>query len=168
MSAQPSFQPLPDAWVRRLFERFAEVYGAQKSAAMWVDVGMERLIPVWAEALGRFDAQTLAAAVRALPDRESMWPPTLPEMVALCREQRVRPEHRAALPAPPRTAEQLQAGRERMDVALAEIGRPPRRDPAEWAYRVIKRYRSGDQVVAHASYKIAIEALKNLGREVPQ
>lgn len=166
MSAQQSFQPLPDAWVRRLFERFAEVYGSQKAAAMWADVGIDRLAPVWAEALGRFDAATLASAVRALPERESMWPPTLPEMVALCRDQRIRPEHRLALPVPERTDEQLKAGRDRMDAAMSSIGRQLQRDPAAWAYRVIERYRGGDRSVAHASYKIACEALRNLGREV--
>jgi hypothetical protein len=163
MSAPPSSPPLPDAWVRRLFERFAEVYGAQKATAMWSDVGMDRLVPVWAEALARFDASTLAAAVRALPERESMWPPTLPEMVALCREQREPAIHRRALPPPSRTRTDIAVGREKLDAMLAAIGKPERGDRAAWAYRVIERYKAGDGM-SHCSYKFAVEALQNLGR----
>jgi hypothetical protein len=125
------YQPLPDAWVRRLFERFAELYGAQKVAAMWGDVGTDRLVPVWAETLGKFDAATLAAAVKAMPEREAMWPPTLPEFVALCREQQVRPEHRRALPVPKRSDAEIAAGAEQMAKIRAMLAGATKRVPHE-------------------------------------
>lgn len=163
MSAQPSFQPLPDAWVRRLFERFAQVYGSQKSAAMWSDVGIDKLAPVWAEALGKFDVSTLTAAVRALPERDSPWPPTLPEMVALCREQMPHPEHRRLLPPPPRTDSDVRVGRERLDDMLAAIGKPKKGDRLAWAYRVLERHKAKDGI-ADCTYRFAVEALQNTGR----
>lgn len=128
MSRQQT-QPLPDSWVLRLFARFAEVYGSQKTAAMWGDVGVDSLVPVWAEALGRFDAATLGAAVRAMPERDSAWPPTLPEFVAMCRDQRVRPEHMPALPVPKRTPEEIAAGAEQMQRIREMLGRATKRVP---------------------------------------
>lgn len=129
MSNQPHCQPLPDAWVRRLFERFAEVYGSQKVASMWGDVGIDKLVPVWAQTLGKFDVPTLTAAVQAMPERDSMWPPTLPEMVALCREQQVRPEHRRALPVPKRSDAEVRAGAEQMAKIRAMLAKATKRVP---------------------------------------
>jgi hypothetical protein len=106
---------MSDALVRRLFARFAELYGAQKVAAMWGDVTIDALSPVWAKALSVYDVKTVAAAVHALPHRESAWPPTLPEFTALCREQIKPAAHRPALPVPKRTAEEIAAGAAQMD-----------------------------------------------------
>ena len=122
-------QPIPDAWVRKLHARFAELYGAQKCAAMWGDVTIDAMIPPWAHALGQFDRTVLAAAVEALPNRESAWPPTLPEFVALCREQIKRPEHMLALPVPPRTQEEIAAGAEQMARIRSMLGRAVKRVP---------------------------------------
>jgi hypothetical protein len=146
--------------VLRLFARFAEVYGSQKTAAMWGDVGVDSLVPVWAEALGRFDAATLGAAVRAMPERDSAWPPTLPEFLALCRAQKVRPEHVQALPLPQRTAEEVAAGAERLAAAKSAAGVSTRRagDKA-WAMRVIERAAAGDKALAPITVQIAREAL---------
>jgi hypothetical protein len=86
---------------------------------------------VWAETLGKFDAATLAAAVKAMPEREAMWPPTLPEFVALCREQQVRPEHRRALPVPKRSDAEIAAGAEQMAKIRAMLAGATKRVPHE-------------------------------------
>jgi len=154
--------------VRRIFERFGQIYGAQKTAGMWGSVGMDRVVPVWAEALGQFDRATIAAAMRALPDRDSAWPPTLPEMLTLCREQITRPEHMRALPVPDRTVAEINAGREQMDRIASTVTAHPARDPLQWAYRIIERQKAGDQQLANISYRFALEAMRNTGREVPK
>ena len=123
-------QPIPDAWVRRLHLRFNELYGAQKVAAMWGDVTIDALIPAWAHALGQFDRSVIGAAVEALPDRDSAWPPTLPEFVALCREQIKRPEHMLALPVPPRTQDEIAAGAAQMRRIREMLGGAVKRMPA--------------------------------------
>lgn len=165
----PQFSALPDRAVDRLFARFSAMYGDAAMKRMWglQDVGAVKSI--WAQSLGRFDFAQISAGLQALEDAGSTFPPALGEFVAACRSKPavVPPEHRKLLPPPDRTPEEIAAGHA-MAKRIASAVRPDqKRDPAAWAYRVIARYRSGDRVVAHASYKGALEALHNLGREVP-
>jgi hypothetical protein len=121
---------MSDVLVRRLFARFAELYGAQKVAAMWGDVTIDALSPVWAKALSVYDVKTIAEAVHALPHRDSAWPPTLPEFMALCREQ-IKPDaYRPALPVPNRTKAEIAAGREQMDRIKSLLRGAVKRVPA--------------------------------------
>ena len=135
----------------------------------WVEQDADAVKAIWARALGRVELPAIATGLQALEDAGSTFPPALGEFVAACRSKPavVPPEHRKLLPPPDRTPEEIAAGHA-MAKRIARAVRPDQpRDPAAWAYRVIARYRSGDRVVAHASYKSALEALHNLGREVP-
>lgn len=160
---------LPDAAVERLFARFAAMYGDGAMRRMWGQQDADAVKAIWARALGRVELPAIATGLQALEDAGSTFPPALGEFVAACRSKPavVPPEHRKLLPPPDRTPEEIAAGHA-MAKRIARAVRPDQpRDPAAWAYRVIARYRSGDRVVAHASYKSALEALHNLGREVP-
>lgn len=160
---------LPDAAVERLFARFAAMYGDGAMRRMWGQQDADAVKAIWARALGRVELPAIATGLQALEDAGSTFPPALGEFVAACRSKPavVPPEHRKLLPPPDRTPEEIAAGHA-MAKRIASAVRPDQpRDPAAWAYRVIERYRGKDRAVAHASYKCALEALHNLGREVP-
>jgi len=104
-SARPGAdrQPLPAAWIDRLFARFTAFYGSQKVGTMWVDAGMAEVKAVWAEQLARFEPASIAGALQRLVDGGNQWPPTLPEFVELCRQaalDRKAAERFELLPAP--------------------------------------------------------------------
>lgn len=120
-------QPLPVAWVERIFERFTACYGHQKIAAMWTGADPESVKSAWAEKLGGFPPDALAAAVYAVGDAHPSWPPTLGEFRELVRA-RIGVQHRRALPVPSRTADEIAAGRAQMDAIKSMLGRRPRRD----------------------------------------
>jgi hypothetical protein len=169
MQAPPTSAGLPERAVERLFARFTAMYGQGAMKRMWLDMPLAEVKSVWADSLSRFTMPELLAGLRYLEDAGSTFPPTLPEFVAACRR---KPEptpaaHRPLLAPPPRTPEEIAAGHALAQRIAAQVSSGPRRDPAASAYRVIERYRSGDKVVSHAAYKGAIEALENLGREVP-
>lgn len=107
---------LPSQAVDRLFARFTAIYGAQKMASAWGNVDVAERNAVWAEALGRYELLTIGEAVRELAEDGNGWPPTLPEFVAIVRAKAepIPAMHRAALPVPRRTAEEIAAGAEQM------------------------------------------------------
>lgn len=156
-----SHEPLPSAWVDRLFSRFVAMYGSQKVGAMWADSDRDEVKAVWAEALGRFAGQTIAAAVRGLIDSGSQWPPTLPEFSEACRVAAVnRRDQALALAAPGGTV----TTREEAAEILAKIGyqapAKPKVDPKAWAHRVLARAAAGDESLALESIRMAERALK--------
>jgi len=151
--------------VDKLFLWFTTIYGSQKMMTAWDNVPAPERAAVWARTLGKFPPKTVYAAMHELAENGTAWPPTLPEFVALVRAKLPQPMHMKALPLPDRTADEVAAGAAQMAAIRDSVGQ--KNDPAAWAYRVIQRYRSGDSVVAHSSYKLAQQALKNLGREVP-
>lgn len=169
MSSLHSSAALLDRATERLFARFAAMYGDAAMKRMWGQQSPEAVKAIWANSLGRFDVQAIMAGLRNLEDAGNTFPPTLPEFMAACRRKpEGTPEaHRPLLPPPARTAEEIAAGKAMADRIVAAMSSRPQRDPAAWAHKVISRYRGGDRSVAHASYKIAQEALQNLGREVP-
>lgn len=77
---------LPDAWVDRLFQRFATAYGTEKFTSLWRTQDMRDVKALWATELGRFTRDEVAHAVALLGEKHPSWPPTLFEFVALCRE----------------------------------------------------------------------------------
>lgn len=83
---------------------------------MWAGTDIEEVKRVWSEALGRYPREALSEAVLALPEEHGAWPPTLPEFVAIVRRKAepVAAMHRAALPVPKRTPEEVAAGAEQM------------------------------------------------------
>ena len=153
--------PLPSAWVDRLFSRFVAMYGSQKVGAMWADADRDEVKGVWADALGRFTGETIAAAVRGLIDSGSQWPPTLPEFSEACRVAAVnRRDQALALAAPGGTV----TTREEAAEILARIGyqapAKPKVDPKAWAHRILARAAAGDQSLALESIRMAERAIK--------
>ena len=143
----------------------AATYGRQRLGTMFADQDPDMVKAVWGRALASLPADALITAMNKLSEQAWTWPPTLPEFTAFVREQIPHAAHVPALPVPDRTTSEIQLGAVQMAAIRESVA--PKKDPAQWAYKVIERYRAGDQVVAHASYKIALEALHNLGREIP-
>ena len=91
MSSQ--HQPLPASWVDRLFARFSAAWGFQKTGVMFPVESHEAVRALWAEQLGRFQPESIRAALQAEIDSGREWPPTLPEFLHLCiQAQRVVPK----------------------------------------------------------------------------
>lgn len=151
--------------IDRLFSRFIAIYGAQKTATAWGNGDATERALVWHQALSKYPMATVGDALRELAEIGTGWPPTLPEFVALVKAKLPQPMHMKALPVPDRTTDEIAAGAAQMASIRDAVA--PKKDNAAWAYRVIERYKAGDSVVAHASFKIACEALHNLGREIP-
>lgn len=154
-------EPLPRAWLDRLFARFSAMYGTQKVMAMWADSDLDEVKTVWAEALGKYSGESIARAVRSLIDSGSQWPPTLPEFSEACRVSAVnRRDTAPALPAPAGKV----ISREEAAEILAKIGysapEKPRVDPKAWAHRVLARAAAGDQSLALESIRMAERAIK--------
>lgn len=99
-----------------VIRKFTTLFGVQKMRAQWhrdfsgsqeakaakLAGWMAEIEQDWQDQLDRFSEQTILAALQALVDKGSEWPPTLPEFVRLCRDH-MRPESQPvakALPAP--------------------------------------------------------------------
>lgn len=123
-----SLEPLPDAWIGKIFDTMSVMYGS-RFAAMWADSDAEKVRAMWAEKLGGFRKapEAIRYALDALDDHP--WPPTLPEFLALCRKA-PKPETRALMHLP--DAEELQRI---MGIAEAAAQRmnPNQGDPLRWA-----------------------------------
>ncbi len=87
--AKPS--ALPEPWIERLFSKFEAIYGARFADA-WKGCNLANVKVVWAEVLGGYSREELAAGVAKCLSRD--WPPTLPEFLKLCRPPI---DHHAAL-----------------------------------------------------------------------
>lgn len=169
MDAQTTFQPLPHRAIDRLFARFAAMYGDAAMKRMWGQQQPDAVKGIWGDSLGRFTVEQILVGLRALEESGVTFPPSLPEFVAICKRRPppvVAAHQPFALPAP-RTEGDIVAAREKVERLVATVGREPKHDPAEWAYKAIRRYRGGDKGVADCSYRFALEALTNLGREIP-
>lgn len=82
LASSTSTNPLPEAWVERLFERMLLDYG-KKFADQWEKADMDKLIAHWARELAGYSGAEIKRGLDALATRE--WPPTLPEFKKLCR-----------------------------------------------------------------------------------
>ena len=89
---------LPDSWIEKLFQKFEDWYGA-KWAAQYGDFPRERVKATWAEELGGFASQGDAIAQAINAQKNSPFPPTLPEFLVLCREAAKRIGNGAKVPA---------------------------------------------------------------------
>jgi hypothetical protein len=135
----------------------AATYGRQRVGTMFADQDPELVKKVWGRALSALPQDAIAAAVNALPAQTWTWPPTLPEFCALVRDQVQRPEHRPALPVPSRPAEQIAVGAEKMAALKAAV--TDRKDPRDWARKVLQRHADGDSSLAPVTIQFAREAL---------
>ncbi|WP_033474887.1 hypothetical protein [Bordetella bronchiseptica] len=75
-------QALPTPWVKKLFQRFAAMYG-DKLPKMWGRVPEDEMHAIWAEDLAGYTGEEISVGLQACKQRE--WPPTLPEFLRLCR-----------------------------------------------------------------------------------
>lgn len=131
-TSQPSQFALPDAWIERLFDNMAAMYGS-KFADLWRGTDPEKVRAMWAEKLAGFSdkPQAIKAALAALDERP--FPPTLPEFLQLCREAAKRTG--TAHPALPFKAdpEKAKAATARLMAQLS--GKAEDYDPLLWAKR---------------------------------
>lgn len=73
---------MPSAWIDRLFDRLAAMYGA-RFADMWRGASMATIKATWAEDLGDYTVEEIKQGIEACKRKE--WPPTLPEFLTMCR-----------------------------------------------------------------------------------
>lgn len=152
-TARPS--ALPDAWIDRLFMRFAVLYG-KHWLDMWAGIPMEQVKAAWASELASVPAERFGPALQAV----GKFPPTLPEFVALCKPQPPIPSpayHRALLPSQKGAPPSAEVQRE-IDTLLAGWG--GRSDPKKWAREILAEAKAGRYRYAYG-IECATEALLN-------
>lgn len=138
--------PLPPAWVDRIFGRFSAIWGAQKLGATYPVESQAEVRAVWGEQLGRFSGETIGRAIQEQIDSGREWPPTLSEFVECCRLTAVaRAQHQPAqlLPAPEIDREATAVDREIAQQLIAAVKPKPGR---EWAAKIIARADAGEPV----------------------
>lgn len=142
-SPSPTRPVLPSAAVDRVFERMLAIFGVQRMAAAWGDVPADERRAVWGAAVaravwspepapgGRFDLESIGAALDELAAEPTSWPPSSGEFADRCERFAQRPGRRLpALPVPRRTEAELQRGREQMDRIKAMLAGTLRRPRA--------------------------------------
>jgi hypothetical protein len=75
-------EPLPTAWIEKLFERMTALYGS-KFADMWRGTDPEQVKALWSQELGKLSREEVTKGAQALMTLE--WPPSLPQFINLCR-----------------------------------------------------------------------------------
>ncbi len=141
-----SHQPLPRAWVDRIFARFIAAFGVAKLVAMWPEDTHEAVKDAWGHQLGRFAPETIRVALQYVIDSGREWPPTLPEFVEQCRLSSLgRAQHAPAnaLPRPDVPREVVDENLRRIDASVRSVKPKPDR---EWAQRILTRIAAGEVV----------------------
>ena len=153
---------LPSAWIARLFSRFQAAYG-NRMQTMWKDADPQEVQALWAAELSAFDAVDIRTALAAMGHAYPEYPPTLYEFRNLCRDAArsrsqltARVEHtRYGGPSPVVLA------------AIHELTKDPltrKRDPRDWARKILKREQEGERVTMYA-LQCAREALGLCGSD---
>ena len=128
---------LPNAWIDRLFDRLAAIYG-KHWIDLWADVPMADVKDAWAEGLRGCDGDQIKAGLNhAMLNLK--FPPTLPEFVTLCHAFRKAVEPVPQLAGPPASADQVA----RVTALAGTVGKP-KEDSRKWARRIMERQKSGD------------------------
>ena len=128
---------LPSAWIDRLFERFALMYGNQW-LAKWQGLDLAAVKSAWSEDLAFASADQIRRALdhcRA----NNPHPPSSPEFVGLCRAFAPAMDTRRALPnyATEEMPPEVRA-------AIARVLEPgKKRDPKDWAREVLYLHEQG-------------------------
>jgi hypothetical protein len=142
---------LPSAWVDRLFERFAAMYG-KHWFDQWSDVPMADVKDAWQTDLAAFTGEQIRRALDHCKTHNT-FPPTLPEFAGMCRQFREIPQSRLAISGPKtdmpdHIREQLRA-----------FTKGERKgDSRDWARKILARVEAGD-VVPLVAVEGAREAL---------
>lgn len=74
--------PLPIAWIEKLFGRFSAMYG-NKFMDMWRGMDLESVKLAWAEDLSGYTGDEIKRGVEWC--KAQAWPPSLPEFLKACR-----------------------------------------------------------------------------------
>ena len=136
---------LPAAWVDRIFDRLAIVYG-EEFLARWRAVNMADVKTDWANTLGYYEADPGAIAW-ALENLPSGKPPTVLQFRDLCRQ--------APAPEVPRLPEP-KAGPKRVAAEVAKLRGhlaatiAPTHDGKAWADVILARAAAGERVAPYA------------------
>ncbi len=77
-----STNPIPEAWVERLFEKMAALYG-NKFLDMWGKTDLKTVKALWSQELGKLSREEITRGANALMTLE--WPPTLPQFLKISR-----------------------------------------------------------------------------------
>jgi hypothetical protein len=116
---------------------------------MWGDADRDELHQVWGENLGSYAAEDIKRALETMVIAYTDYPPTLPQFAQLCRDSRnVRGQQmpklayvKAGAPSP------------EMLAAIHELTADPvnrKRDPKDWARKIVKREAEGEMVNLYA------------------
>jgi hypothetical protein len=116
---------------------------------MWKEADPNEVQRVWADSLGSYGAEDIKRALETMVIAYTDYPPTLPQFVGMCRDARnargqatVKVSYiRAGAPSPEVLA------------VIHELTRDPigrKRDPKDWARKIIKRDADGEKVNLYA------------------
>ena len=86
---------IPLTWINALFEKFERFYG-QDFVRKWNISNVDAMKQEWAEGLARFEGETLRMAVEYCRENVAK-PPSLPEFIIICKEQRPLAMHQPFL-----------------------------------------------------------------------
>ena len=123
-----------------LFRQMHALYGA-RFVAMWRNVDTDDLMRVWTHALAGMPPESLQAGVVAL--QAVPHPPTLPEFLDLCEQERLRnATTRTPWLPPARRADTavVDANLDRMKATLAPLAK--REASPQWAFDLLLRRRA--------------------------
>jgi hypothetical protein len=122
-----------DKYFQRILFRFETLFGSQKTKAVFnvADESWGELSAAWEQYLRATDPEIIRAALTSLAENPPEWPPALGEFIRLCKQFN-RPEHRPALPPPPK--EITPAGMEIIESAVQQM-RTSGFDYLAWAKR---------------------------------
>ena len=148
-------------WIERIFARLSGIYGSEFTYK-WADVDNDSLKAEWADALGGFHADDIAAALQAC--RAQPKAPNLPEFASMCRQNM---NTRKTVNIPPLTPEdRVAAAKVAETVAKAMSAKDANTKGhmvngvlvtvyKQWAYELMVREAAGEQlpVVSTAAWR---------------
>lgn len=132
--------PLPQAWMERLFSRLTALYG-NRMTTMWGDVPQAEVMDAWRQGLRGIEPDAIALALLSVTDQYPDWPPTLGQFAALCKPPPTPRAHREFPklgppkkhgPVPPEVSARINA-------ILAQ----PRPHPKAWAEEILRLHEQG-------------------------
>ena len=140
---------LPEAWVKRIFEKLALAYG-RDFLGRWEGQSIEAVMADWAHELRGFHS-----VPESIKHGLSNLPPDKPPTVFQFRDACLKAPHYLppALPSPKVAPEVVEA-------VKAAFHRPPDHHPKAWAHRLQDRQKAGERIPP-AHLRMMREALKN-------
>jgi hypothetical protein len=141
-------QALPSEWISRLFSRFQAIYG-NRVQTTWKDADPDEVRAVWGDGLARYEAPDIKRALETMMIAYPDFPPTLPRFAAMCRDARSARGQEAT------KVTYVRYGQPSPEVmaAIHELTADPvnrKRDPKDWARRLVKRDADGETVNLYA------------------